>query len=56
MLRFRLNFIDRLKILFGWKLHVELWPRNSAQGYHQYMLPPWRPWSYEFSRAEERQP
>jgi hypothetical protein len=50
MIRVKLSVTERLKILFGWKLHIELWPRNSAQSYHQYSLPPWRQWSYECSK------
>lgn len=35
-----LSFWQRLKLLFGWYVQIELHP-NTAQSYSQFVLPPW---------------
>lgn len=37
-----LNLWQRIKLLFGWYVQIELWPK-TAQSYSQFVLPPWEP-------------
>ena len=35
-----LSLWQKVKLLFGWYVQIELWPRD-AQSYSQFVLPPW---------------
>ena len=40
MIIIRLSVWQKIRLLFGWYVQVEVWP-HTAQSYAQYVLPPW---------------
>ncbi len=43
MIIIRFKFYQRLKILFGWYVQVELWPPGVHQSHASYLLSPVEP-------------
>ena len=54
-----LSLWQKIKLLFGWYVQIELWPLG-AQSYCQNVLPPWQPqrkwWMYEHRHRNASQP